>query len=197
MAKASDNVFPRFLISEGGSTATPAAGNVTVYAKANGLLYSKDDAGAETALGATSAATELLAYKKTTSGDVTTTSTTLADADATNLAVTFTAPASTNVLVRLSARCAVTAGNVGDYVSWGVRESTTDVAGSAGNTIVMRIDVAPATRVTYQWVSIAFVITGISAGSHTYKWSHAAIAASTVGIGANANCPAIMEVWSV
>lgn len=51
MTKASDNVFPRLLISEGGSTTTPAAGNVTVYAKADGLLYSKDDAGAETALG--------------------------------------------------------------------------------------------------------------------------------------------------
>lgn len=51
MTKASDNVYPRLLISEGGSTATPAANNVTVYAKANGLLYSKDDAGAETALG--------------------------------------------------------------------------------------------------------------------------------------------------
>lgn len=48
MTKASDNVFPRFLISEGGSTATPAAGRVTVYAKADGLLYSKDDAGTET-----------------------------------------------------------------------------------------------------------------------------------------------------
>lgn len=51
MAKASDNVFPRLLISEGGSTSTPASGNVTVYAKASGLLFSKDDAGAETALG--------------------------------------------------------------------------------------------------------------------------------------------------
>lgn len=48
MSKASDNVFPRFLISEGGSTTTPAAGRVTMYAKADGLLYSKDDAGAET-----------------------------------------------------------------------------------------------------------------------------------------------------
>lgn len=47
MTKASDNVFPRFLISEGGSTSTPAANRVTVYAKADGLLYSKDDAGAE------------------------------------------------------------------------------------------------------------------------------------------------------
>ena len=48
MTKASDNVFPRFLISEGGSTSTPASGRVTVYAKADGLLYSKDDAGTET-----------------------------------------------------------------------------------------------------------------------------------------------------
>jgi len=48
VTKASDNVFPRFLVSEGGSTATPAADSVTVYAKADGLLYSKDDAGTET-----------------------------------------------------------------------------------------------------------------------------------------------------
>jgi hypothetical protein len=47
VTKASDNVYPRFLISEGGSTSTPASGRVTVYAKADGLLYSKDDAGAE------------------------------------------------------------------------------------------------------------------------------------------------------
>lgn len=51
MTKASDNVFPRLLISEGGSTSTPSSGRVTVYAKANGLLYAKDDAGTETALG--------------------------------------------------------------------------------------------------------------------------------------------------
>jgi hypothetical protein len=51
MTKVSDNVFPRFLISEGGSTSTPSANRVTVYAKSDGLLYSKDDAGAETALG--------------------------------------------------------------------------------------------------------------------------------------------------
>ena len=55
MTRASDNIFPRLLISEGGSTATPASGEVTVYAKSDGLLYSKDDAGAETALGAAGA----------------------------------------------------------------------------------------------------------------------------------------------
>ena len=56
MTKASDNVFPRFLISEGGSTSTPASGRVTVYAKADGLLYSKDDAGTETLMSSGAAA---------------------------------------------------------------------------------------------------------------------------------------------
>jgi len=60
VTKASDNIFPRLLVSEGGSTATPAADTVTVYAKADGLLYSKDDAGSETALGAGAATPDLV-----------------------------------------------------------------------------------------------------------------------------------------
>ena len=36
---------------EGAAPGTPSAGQVIVYAKADGLMYSKDDAGAETALG--------------------------------------------------------------------------------------------------------------------------------------------------
>jgi len=35
-------------LTEGTSTATPASATVAVYAKADGLVYSKDDAGAET-----------------------------------------------------------------------------------------------------------------------------------------------------
>jgi len=38
----------RLALEEGGSTATPASGDVALYAKADGLLYSKDDAGTET-----------------------------------------------------------------------------------------------------------------------------------------------------
>jgi hypothetical protein len=38
----------RLTIEEAGSTSTPASGDVAVYAKANGLVYSKDDAGTET-----------------------------------------------------------------------------------------------------------------------------------------------------
>lgn len=38
-------------LSEAAAPASPATGKVTLYAKADGLLYSKDDAGTETALG--------------------------------------------------------------------------------------------------------------------------------------------------
>ena len=50
--KVSNNVFPKLIASEGAAPLTPAAGTVVLYAKTNGLLYSKDDAGAETSLGA-------------------------------------------------------------------------------------------------------------------------------------------------
>ena len=49
---ASENVFPEVLLSEVAAPAAAAAGQVRLYAKADGLPYSKDDAGAETALGA-------------------------------------------------------------------------------------------------------------------------------------------------
>src|SRR5688500_9585204 len=51
MTKASDNAFPKVILTEAAAPAAPAAGQVKLYAKADGLLYSKDDAGAETALG--------------------------------------------------------------------------------------------------------------------------------------------------
>lgn len=41
----------RIDFAEGVAPGTPGAGKVSLYAKADGLLYSKDDAGAETALG--------------------------------------------------------------------------------------------------------------------------------------------------
>lgn len=48
--KASANVFPSLLFAEGAAPGTPAAGQVIAYAKADGLLYIKDDAGTETGL---------------------------------------------------------------------------------------------------------------------------------------------------
>lgn len=66
--KASDNVFPKILLSEEAAPATPSAGEVVVYAKADGLLYSKDDAGMETAL--SGGGSGGMANPMTTAGDM-------------------------------------------------------------------------------------------------------------------------------
>jgi hypothetical protein len=54
VAKLSAVTTPSLTYDEGAAPSTPAAGKVIQYAKADGLLYSKDDAGTETALGAAS-----------------------------------------------------------------------------------------------------------------------------------------------
>ena len=61
MTKASDNIFPKVEFLEGSAPSTPASGQVKVYAKADGLMYSKDDAGAETALGSSASSTQVVA----------------------------------------------------------------------------------------------------------------------------------------
>lgn len=49
---ASENEFPEVKFAEGAAPGTPASGLVIAYAKSDGLLYAKDDTGAETVLGA-------------------------------------------------------------------------------------------------------------------------------------------------
>lgn len=48
MTKASDNVFPKLIGSEGAAPGTPASATAILYVKSDGLWYSKDDAGVET-----------------------------------------------------------------------------------------------------------------------------------------------------
>lgn len=118
------------------------------------------------------------------------TGTSLADVDATNMIVTFTAPASGNVLVRLSAWADETSG--GEFY-WGLREASSDLSGSV--TRIMR------STVPEGYVSIPIYLSGLSAGSHTYKWS-AAVSAGTSriiiqdGTAVAKWGPAIMDVWS-
>jgi hypothetical protein len=65
---ASDNIFPKVKYAEGAAPATPASGQVVSYAKADGLLYSKDDAGVETVMsgGASAGFMGCFAYHSTT-----------------------------------------------------------------------------------------------------------------------------------
>ena len=50
VATTTNVTTPLVLLNEGAAPATPAANKVTFYAKSDGLIYGKDDAGAETAL---------------------------------------------------------------------------------------------------------------------------------------------------
>ncbi len=103
-------------------------------------------------------------YIRGTDGAIASTgSGTLVDVDATNATVTFTAPASGNVLVRWEAFIASDATH---YAMIGLRESTTIIAGP---------DLAWNATAAGARVGSTFYVTGISAGSHTYK---AAIATS-------------------
>jgi hypothetical protein len=182
MPKGSDNPFPSILtVQQGSDPATPAAGDTRVYTKAGGL-YIKNDSGTVTGPFATAAGSSLLGITSFAGSTYTTSSATLADVDATNLKVTFTAPASGNVLVRLTCNGHPSSGN---YMQWGLRESTTDL-GTA----------VRASDTTTDWVlsTVAVYLTGVSAGSHTYKWSFASSSGTATlhtGIG-----PAVMEVWS-
>jgi len=65
MAKLEDISTPSLTYDEGAAPATPASGKVVIYAKSDGLLYSKDDAGTETLVSGAGDASPL-----TTKGDV-------------------------------------------------------------------------------------------------------------------------------
>lgn len=113
----------------------------------------------------------------------TTTSASFVDVDATNLKVTFTAPASGNVLVVLSAVGSMSGGG---YQAWSVRESTTNL--STGSVAIVGN--------SNSMYSVRLYITGISAGAHTYKWAWLANT-STARIFADAvDGYATMEVWA-
>jgi hypothetical protein len=138
-----------------------------------------------------SAAGALLAtktYNPGTATTVNTTSGTFADIDATNLVVTFTAPASGQVIVRLES------GSVGattSELSWNIRESTSDVGGTAQ---AVHYNFTGNVRLCK-----SVLITGLTAGSsHTYKWGHARTSGSgTVGtLYGGGWGQAVMEVWA-
>lgn len=108
------------------------------------------------------------------------------DVDATNLAVTFTAPASGKVLVTLSA---LWSGSGGWNMYWGVREGAGAALGWVGVW-------ASATGGPYS-VTVSMMVTGLSAGSHTLKWCHGnnGGGAVTTVVGGNRQ-PATMTVFA-
>lgn len=116
-------------------------------------------------------------------------SATLTDMDATNASVTFTAPASGNVLIHASVLSSNSTVN-GATVYFGLRESTTDLATVyVVNASVGEVGVASRRSVT-------FYLTGISAGSHTYKLAHSASSGSTSTFTGPLFGRVVIEVWA-
>ncbi len=102
----------------------------------------------------------ILHYLPSGSFSATVTSTSVVDVDASNMLVTFTAPASGNVLVHVEAFLQNPTWT--DDIRLALRESTTVVAGPE------RMLLANVNNVIGRFTT-TFYITGISAGSHTYK----------------------------
>lgn len=119
-----------------------------------------------------------------------TTTTTQADADATNAAVTFTAPASGNVLVRVNFQ-AFPNSTTGSLLV-GLRESTSNIIDKKQVAADLATnDIIP--------VCVSFYLTGVTAGSHTYKLALAHGTNSWTarwGGGASSAMALVMEVWS-
>lgn len=130
-------------------------------------------------------------------GNKQTTSSTMADADAANLAVTFTVPTSGKVLVRLSG-VALLGLNSTRY-AWGLRDGAADIGVP---TTVLADDSGPTGDETSS-VTASFYITGLTpAAVKTYKWAHAEFGSGTsqINIGntgvSDAEGPATMEVYA-
>jgi hypothetical protein len=190
MTKASDNAFPSVLVTEGTVPATPAAGKQRLYIDSTThLLKYVNSSGTASNVDTTGGgSSDLLAVSTYASGSDaavgTTSSTSFVDLDATNAAVTFTAPASGNVLVRLTG---IQSGTAPNNAFWGLRESSSNIGTPVGLLVQNGAGVLQ---------SAAIYLTGISAGSHTYKWSHR-VSASTGGVYAGPNYGKIvMEVWA-
>ena len=126
------------------------------------------------------------AYTPVSDGSYTTTSGTAADIHATNLAVTFTAPASGKVNVRLQALTDVSSGQ---DQQWGLREGTTNIFAPRATFIGTG---------NYRMLSLDIPVTGLTPGnSYTYKWSWKTTGGTaTLYYGPTRQVP-IMQVWAV
>lgn len=116
---------------------------------------------------------------------------TFADLDAANLAVSFVAPPSGKVLVRLSASAFTDI--AGNEHLWNLRDSGGDIAGTKVGASSMSNNFGGMSRV--------ISVTGLTPGT-TYSWKWGWAVAVVGGVGAriqygDSTGPASMEVWAV
>lgn len=191
MAKASDNRFPKLIVTEGTTPASPAAGDQKLYIdSADHKLKRVNSTGTVTSIeGGGSGILAVTSYAPGTPASPSTSSTTAVDVDATNLAVTFTAPASGQVVVTLSALMNPPSATGGyKTYNWCIREGSTTLA----DHIVRGSQEATPSDIMCQ---VSLVLTGLSAGSHTIKWGHY-VSGGTGKIYAGTGDAAVMTVFA-
>lgn len=151
--------------TEVAAPSTPSSSNVRLYAKSDGLLYSKDDAGTETLVsggsGGGGGGTLTGARYNKTSGTYTTTSSTFTDIDGTNMSLTITTGAH-RVLLTLTGACHLSALNSA-YFTFAV--DGTDILSGA----TYYYAVYPGNSTYPIPVSVTYLTDVLSAGSHTFK----------------------------
>lgn len=119
-------------------------------------------------------------------------SSTLADVDSSNLAVTFTAPANGKVVVKLTG--SVEPNDSAQEVYFALRESSSTVSGTEQTVIATDVDLGGTAHIR---LTAVMYVTGISAGSHTYKWAwRRASGGSTIALRSGSTDPLTMEVWA-
>jgi len=159
MAKIDAIDVPKLTWPEAAAPSTPASGKVVTYAKSDGKMYSKDDAGTETLMsGGTGGGGGFaqIAIATRTAGDLTTSSTTYVDA--TGLTVTLTTGA-TRCMVIFNGNAIVTSTAAGsiDVAVDGTRQGQ-----AYGSAIFQGSGASRSCSFT--------LMTGVlSAGSHTIK----------------------------
>lgn len=177
------------VINKGTHVDRPAAGSAGIlYFETDTNQLLRDSGSAWESYGA-SGLLAVHAYTAGTDGRINSTTTSFADVDATNHAITFTAPASGNILVRISG--IFSAQNFSNNVFFNLREGSSDITGTS------RLHCVPVT-VADANLTLAFYVTGISAGSHTYKLGWRTDNAATwVGILSGPTYgPTVYEVWT-
>ena len=177
---------PRLFLRQDATFAAPAG--ATGASGADGATGATGPAGADGATGATgpgapggNALLAVHSYRTATDVYYNSPPTSPAAIDDANLIVTFEAPASGTVLVRLSAN---TDPQSSGYTRWAILEAGTVLAQSAIAYLVNGISGA----------TLAFVLTGVSAGSHTYKWGWSSETSALLLTGPTFG-EAVMEVW--
>lgn len=173
-AETARDTLAAALVQGSGITITPNDGADTITIAASG--------------GGSSGPLAVKQHNPGTQATYSTASTTLVDMDATNLAVTFTAPASGNVIVALNGFAG--ADTAAKYTAWGLRSAGATVANSEANII-------GGTANTYARGAHRAYVTGLTPGnSYTYTWAFKVTGGTGYTFAGGAQGPALMEVWS-